>query len=402
MAWGQMADLLLRTNYYIPVPRLSGWVWLYFHARSLKSLRKALGQLGGIAQTMVLKKPESHFPQGSGRQNWPITAENRKNRGTLMLTTLISKFQTAKNLGWIDFGREIAKIIGLREFWDNFSYFYFKMIVTRYNYFVASGKNRDVEGNHLRSENESVGRLQERSPSKNIFVYWHQGFDVAPEVVKTCRLQIGYITKKQGLNLIELNYENLKSYIDIPWVIEKRLRDGTISLAHYSDYVRTKLILMYGGMWVDSTLFFSDLISPDIFEHELFLFRFRKNTSQHSSNQLIYAVSSGNEILRKMVSFLEYYWTSAKRPESYFFYHYIFSVFASQGGLQKDGIESMHYSENNHYCYEEFLKSDWTSMKSLNFSKSFVHKLTYKDNNTERHAALLRLLRHYVSSDGET
>lgn len=313
-----------------------------------------------------------------------------------MLLRIKSKFQTAKKLAWIDFGRETAKRIRAELLWDCFSYFYFKTLVFFYERSISVGNINISEGNSSKKLYGPFGHLK-IIPEKTIFAYWHQGIEEAPEVVRVCRSQIKLIAAKQGLQVIELDHRSLKNYIDVPDAIESRLHQGSINLAHYSDYIRTKLLLTYGGFWIDSTLFFTDEIPKYIFEQNLFTFKFQRKTFQHSSNQFIFSKFKNNIQLKKMVSFLEYYWARVDQPDSYFFYHYCFAVFAAQLVSSNVSYPAKHWSEDNHVCYIDFLSADWTAVRFLNFSRSFVHKLSYKDKNVERHAVLMQLLQNYVN-----
>lgn len=319
-----------------------------------------------------------------------------------MLTTLISKLRTMKSLGWIDLGREISRRIGFRVLWDHFSYYYFER---RVSYFEGLAISTEAE-NVFHSGFDLGGVVGNdffcHLPEIHLFAYWHQGIDLAPEVVKMCRSQIRFVARMQGLRLIELDSKNLKNFISIPECIEKKFQSGTMSFAHYSDYVRTKLVWMYGGMWIDSTLFFSDVIPSDILDSDFFTFRFRARTTQHSSNQLIFASVSGNAILEKMLVLLEYYWEGTHRPETYFFYHYLFSICVSQTALEGVNLGPTRYSEDNHFCYQDFLFGYGVNQTALDFSKSFVHKLTYKVDSSERQALLLRFLGDYMWENSVT
>lgn len=79
-----------------------------------------------------------------------------------------------------------------------------------------------------------------------VFVYWQQGIDKAPELIKAT---ISRMKDQIGENLHILTKDNYKYYVDIPEDIEK-----LSSIAHWSDYLRVALLEKYGGIWLDSTL----------------------------------------------------------------------------------------------------------------------------------------------------
>ena len=62
--------------------------------------------------------------------------------------------------------------------------------------------------------------------------------------------------------LIFLTKDNYVDYVDIPIEIIKKVENGTITITHFSDILRAKLLSTYGGVWIDSTMF----ICGEVFE----------------------------------------------------------------------------------------------------------------------------------------
>jgi hypothetical protein len=106
------------------------------------------------------------------------------------------------------------------------------------------------------SYNNSVGELLPAGEYP-IWIFWYQGFENAPILVKTLlKNQI----RLNGKNVRAVDSKTLNEYIELPkWIEEKRERK-VISLTHYSDIVRVSLLAKYGGIWLDATCYVSEKI----------------------------------------------------------------------------------------------------------------------------------------------
>lgn len=107
------------------------------------------------------------------------------------------------------------------------------------------------------------------SIDKNIFLFWWDGFSQAPEVVQTCLASVKRAYPDCQLHLIDK--ENYQRYTDIHPKILTDFEKGKISVQTFSDVLRFNLLKNNGGMWVDSTIYFSQKL--DLFpalEHRSF------------------------------------------------------------------------------------------------------------------------------------
>ena len=87
-----------------------------------------------------------------------------------------------------------------------------------------------------------------------IWVFWQQGFEQAPEVVKDCFRSLQQ--HAGGHPVIALTGENLKEYVNLPDYVWEKHRRGIISHTFLSDVARFVLLAKYGGFWVDACDFF--------------------------------------------------------------------------------------------------------------------------------------------------
>lgn len=128
--------------------------------------------------------------------------------------------------------------------------------------------------------------------SKKIWCMWWQGIEDAPDLVKAC---LNSIEKYSGdYDLVIITKDNFKDYVEVPPEIIKKLDDNNLSITHFSDILRAKLLSLYGGVWVDATMFVCDYIFKE-FDDVVF------NSSLSSSGWSIFLMGGKSN---KLFSFL--------------------------------------------------------------------------------------------------
>lgn len=100
------------------------------------------------------------------------------------------------------------------------------------------------------SHNYSVGEPVQNAP---IWVFWWQGVQNAPTIVQRC---IASIIANAGNHPVRIvDQSNYQQYVTVPDYIEKKRRNGNITLTHFSDYLRMALLANHGGLWLDATIY---------------------------------------------------------------------------------------------------------------------------------------------------
>lgn len=89
-----------------------------------------------------------------------------------------------------------------------------------------------------------------------IWVFWGQGEENMPALVKACYRQLIHYND----NVVLVTLENVKKYIELPAIIYDKANTGKISWAHFSDIVRNALLAKHGGLWLDATVWVSGKI----------------------------------------------------------------------------------------------------------------------------------------------
>ena len=160
--------------------------------------------------------------------------------------------------------------------------------------------------------------------SKNIWVFWWQGKDQMPSLVKKCYQSV--IRNKGGRDVILITKNNIKKYATIPNYIYEKVDDGEITLTHLSDILRFNLLNKYGGLWIDATIYLTD--SLDVFDTNKIL------TCGGYSKDRYFNVScgrwtgffiggpQGSELFNFMDNFFKVYWKYNDQLIDYFLVDY--------------------------------------------------------------------------------
>ena len=141
--------------------------------------------------------------------------------------------------------------------------------------------------------------------NKLIWIYWHQGWVNAPEIIQKCRKS--WIKNNPQWEVKSLDFNLINDLIDIKI---KRSILNNLCIAHQSDIIRLHLLEKYGGVWVDASLF---CIMPldnwlnDFLKSGLFMFE--SSTKLTIVANWFIATRRNNPIIKKLRSELTKYWT---------------------------------------------------------------------------------------------
>ena len=140
---------------------------------------------------------------------------------------------------------------------------------------------------------------------KTIWMYWHQGFDQAPVLVKKCVKTWKLHHPKWDIKLLDA--QTVNDYMSAFPISKEKFE--LLGLAHRSDLIRTQLLIQHGGVWVDSTCFPIKPLDDWLFEYmESGLFLFYKPGRDRIISNWFIAAEKGNYILKKLLTDLCRYW----------------------------------------------------------------------------------------------
>lgn len=217
---------------------------------------------------------------------------------------------------------------------------------------------------------------------KNLFVFWWQGYDSAPEIVKKC---IDNIYKYNvDKNIIFIDKDNLQEYVDFPEYIYRKLENDVITITQFSDILRFYLITNYGGIWLDATLYTTEKISEHYFEKQLFTSGPYKNESFFVANGrwtgFFIGGAKNNLLSRFLLDIFLSYWKNENELIDYFLIDYFLDIAYSKNiGNFKHYLENKGQINPNLFELEKCLgvKFNENVWREINLNTS-VFKLNYK------------------------
>ncbi len=226
-----------------------------------------------------------------------------------------------------------------------------------------------------------------------IWVFWYQGYNDAPDLVKLC---LKSIQANVPGNIIFLDKDNYGDYLTMPDHILKRFKEGRITITHFSDLLRLALLDLYGGTWIDSTVFVFNKIQYPYVLSRLFMFRISKYCLENktTANWWINA-EKNNLLIHEWLQSLLRYWSKENKLIDYFLTHKMLSIIVKNNLEFKQELDNMEYLESGpthllrDYLGKTYNKKD--IQKIINASP--IQKLTYKRKYKNEEDNLLMYLK---------
>lgn len=169
------------------------------------------------------------------------------------------------------------------------------------------------------------GEQVENAP---IWVCWWTGEESAPPLVKQCIKSIRANAGNHPVNLI--TQENVFQYLDIPAHILDRVRDKTMCIANFSDYLRFDLLARYGGLWLDATIYCSQRLPEAYFGMPVFTCKSQTVNSRYISDyrwtSFCFGGWRGNVLFRFFRDAFDHYWTTESKSVDYLLVDYLIDI----------------------------------------------------------------------------
>ena len=216
--------------------------------------------------------------------------------------------------------------------------------------------------------------------SKIIWTAWMQGEENAPDLVKKCLKSMRDNIKDR--EIIVITEQNYSDYVSFPDYIIDKYKQGKITKTHFSDLLRIELLCKYGGTWLDSTVFVTELLKHHTFylDSNLFLFQTLKpGVDGHCSSISSWMITScsNNNILLLTKNLLYNYWKSNDFLIDYFLLHYFFQMSLETYAEEWKNVVPIS-NEIPHILLlrlnEEYNEEIWNNTKYI----TPFHKLSYK------------------------
>jgi mannosyltransferase OCH1-like enzyme len=85
---------------------------------------------------------------------------------------------------------------------------------------------------------------------KTLWLYWHQGWDNAPSIVKRCLRS--WEEKNRTWMIHKLDASTVRDFVHLPDIL---LNEPDLPLCVLADLIRINLLCDYGGVWADATVY---------------------------------------------------------------------------------------------------------------------------------------------------
>jgi hypothetical protein len=189
--------------------------------------------------------------------------------------------------------------------------------------------NGPVNAAGLLAEMDLSGPETPAALPKHIWMYWHDGWENAPDIAKLC-LQ-SWIRRNPGYEVHALDYRMLGEFLTDP-----PEHDGKTKLSGFSDLVRLRLLRNLGGVWADATLFCAQPIESWI-EDETYptgFFAFTLSRADRPISTWFLAAIPQSPLITAWDAVMTAYFQNIVRegrtPHAYLFVHYVFEFVLAQ------------------------------------------------------------------------
>lgn len=215
-----------------------------------------------------------------------------------------------------------------------------------------------------------------------IWVYWWQGEESMPPIVKKCYESV--LKHANGATVQLITKENYMQFVDVPQIMIDKQEKGIICHAHFSDIYRCCLLYKYGGLWLDATIYVTAPIDKGIFEKELFSMRKDPSDGQPFNkyySSFCFGTKAGNLIFKNLsVMFIEYV-----KKEKYFIDYFVFDILIQiirDESLYCNSLfEQLEYNHPDQLAIQLNFNNEFDDLQYTTWlNRTSFHKLTYKGN----------------------
>lgn len=256
-----------------------------------------------------------------------------------------------------------------REFFSKGKHLYFKQLVF-----------------HKYGAKESLALYEKSGTSSNIigkdcpiWVCWWQGEEAMPDIVRVCYASLNKHAGGHPVVLVTEN--NYREYADMPEFLIARLRNHEISITHFSDVLRMNLLKRHGGIWVDSTIYFTRDI--DLIVHPCRPYYSCRHVARNCNvvhgrwTSFFIACGKGNLLPAFMLAAFYRYWEKYNKVVTYLYMDYLFALAYDKIPAIAEMVESLPLEQISNLSKCLNMKYDERLAKEFCNTYGF-HKLTYK------------------------
>ena len=219
--------------------------------------------------------------------------------------------------------------------------------------------------------------------SKIIWTLWMQGYENAPELVKSTIDSIRKFAELNNFHFILLEENTIEKYIVFPKLIKEKMDLGVIDYTKISDILRVSLLAKYGGTWVDATIYMKEEFDSSLLLQNYYTIKtggIEDYSPNISNNRWKGFFLSGNSSLFSFTRdfFFEYY-SRYDIAVDYLLIDYIFDMAYKYDEKIKNQMLELEKSNPNLFWLESHLGDEFDQKVWDNITETTkVFKTTYK------------------------
>lgn len=138
-----------------------------------------------------------------------------------------------------------------------------------------------------------------------IWMYWEQGLENAPDVVRQCHQS--WLDHNPGWKVVMLDRDTVSEYVDLPAVIGRNYHG--LPIQNRSDILRLNLLARFGGVWADATCLCNRPLDGWIHEYmKSGFFAFRDPGRGRVISSWFMAACAGNPLIASFSEAHNAYW----------------------------------------------------------------------------------------------
>ncbi len=177
---------------------------------------------------------------------------------------------------------------------------------------------------------------------KIIWQYWAQGVKNCPPIVSVCFSSVEHF--KGEYKVIRLDDDNISEYLTLPkFIFDKKYFNSKFKHAFFADLIRLALLDVYGGVWLDATVFLTAPLPDNLLNMDYFMFYRDPNSSDkarwikydsayfnwkesHKVNVLnsIIISKQNNTVIHTLLDLLMNFWFTQDSIPHYFFFQIMY------------------------------------------------------------------------------
>lgn len=234
-------------------------------------------------------------------------------------------------------------------------------------------KKKYLKAASINPDGLTFGTIEVDNP---IWVYWKQGLDQAPAIVKSC---INSIKQNVDTKVIVITDDNVEQYVKFPPYVIEKLTVGTMSTAAFSDLLRFSLLEHYGGTWIDSTVYLTNKLPEYITKSDLFAYQDSFGLIRNPALMSVWLLHStpNNEVIREARNIAFEYWKNQSYVVEYLVPCIILTMVLE---AHPEAFSNIPYANSDYtQLMLEYISKEYDeNLTNHILSLSSVHKLSYK------------------------